>query len=115
MSESTAKKIALKRHKYRCDMCIVTISKKRLEVHHLNDKTTYPKLAAEPKNLMPLCKKHHRGFHSWNGGTQNSCTKKDYLKYKTLKQDQFQAKFGVVLFLSIIIFLVVKYLSLSGL
>lgn len=32
-------------------------------------------------NLVTLCRKHHQGFHSWNGGTQKTCTEVDLELY----------------------------------
>lgn len=103
MTERQAKKLVKKRYKNRCDACIITTTR-RLDVHHLRDKTTYPKFANKPWNMVPLCRKHHMQFHSWNGGTRVPCTERDYERWKKIKQEQFQYIFGFILILLIILY-----------
>ena len=54
----------------------------RLEVHHLFDKSSYPKLATKTENGITLLRPLHRSFHKWLGGFRKTTTKKDFERWK---------------------------------
>jgi 5-methylcytosine-specific restriction endonuclease McrA len=66
----------LSRDRYKCRVCN---RKRGLHVHHLHDKSTYPRMCLMNRNLITLCKECHYDFHKWNGGTRKSCTSKLFL------------------------------------
>ena len=58
-------------------------STKKLEAHHLFDKSSFPFLAFTKANGVAMCKKHHRDFHkNYMGGYQKTTTPLNYILYK---------------------------------
>lgn len=68
-------KHVLDRDRYTCQIC--GRNKVKLHVHHLYSFFHYPKKRICPENGITMCKKHHRQFHKWMGGTQVPCTPAD--------------------------------------
>lgn len=58
-----------------------SVHKFNLEVHHLFDQTSYPKLAAVEANLIAIGSDIHKHFHQWMGGTHVTCTVEDMERY----------------------------------
>ncbi len=50
-------------------------------VHHLYSQSKYPHLAASTDNLITITTDIHNEFHAWNGGTHQSCTIDDFIKF----------------------------------
>ena len=74
----TAWKKTRKRIIERDKACLVCQSKKSLHVHHVYNKSTYPRHCLTTRYLVTLCKECHSDFHSWNGGYRVSCTPSDW-------------------------------------
>ena len=49
--------------------------------HHLYDKTHYPQLSRELKNIIIIEKSLHKNFHEHMGGNQIQCTAEDFLEW----------------------------------
>ncbi len=49
--------------------------------HHLYDRTHYPHLSRELKNIIIIEKSLHKQFHEHMGGNQKRCTAKDFLAW----------------------------------
>lgn len=45
-----------------------------ITVHHIYDRQHYPYLADCDDNLITLSQEVHNDFHTWNGGSQKTCT-----------------------------------------
>lgn len=73
-----ARQRAVDRDDGRCQICG---SRRGIEVHHLNSAQHFPSLRFLLRNLICLCGRCHRGFHSWNGGTRKKCTEYDFEAY----------------------------------
>lgn len=64
--------------------CARCQSTSNIQVHHLESAQNNKLLRFTLSNLRLLCKSCHlgkTGFHTYMGGTQVTCTKKDYLKW----------------------------------
>jgi len=58
--------------------CLICDSKKSLHVHHVYDKSTYPRHCLTTRYLVTLCKSCHTDFHTWNGGFRVPCRPSDW-------------------------------------
>lgn len=50
----------------------------KLNAHHLNGWADFPDERIDIDNGATLCKKCHREYHSYNGGTYNVSTKESF-------------------------------------
>lgn len=71
--------------RWRDRVCQVCGTRKRLEAHHLNDKSYHPKQAYHLKNGITLCKPCHVFFHTKvMGSFRKKCTTKDFSKFELI-------------------------------
>ena len=74
-----AKKKAFKKYGRVCDKCQ---DEDHLEVHHLNDKSHFPRQRYTIKNLRVLCRDCHTEFHTeFKSGFREKCTREDYFEW----------------------------------
>lgn len=66
---------ALARDGYKCVVCS---SPHNLEGHHLDGWKWFPNRRFAVDNIVTLCRKCHKRFHWWNGGTWRKCTAKGF-------------------------------------
>lgn len=79
-----AKIAAKKRDKQTCQITRQKSDKNHkfnLAAHHIYSDREYPDLAACMDNLIVLNEEIHQEFHTWNGGTQSSCTADDMIDF----------------------------------
>ena len=80
-SINAAKKLA----NSKCELTGIYKSKVNPEIelcgHHLYDKTHYPLLSRELKNIIIIEKSLHKNFHEHMGGNQKRCTADDFLAW----------------------------------
>ncbi|MBD2108935.1 hypothetical protein [Nodosilinea sp. FACHB-13] len=79
-----AKAAAKKRDKETCQITRSKYGKSHkfnLAAHHIYSDRDYPDLAACIDNLITLNEEVHKEFHSWNGGTQKSCTADEMINF----------------------------------
>jgi len=112
----TSVRTAKKRYKKKfCELCVIP-NPYALEVHRIYDETHYPKLKANPKNFVTLCKHHHRGdrkklgvygFHVWNGGNDKEANMDKWNRYvKEVQSKQlYYARITIVVLTVILIIL----------
>lgn len=62
---------AVWRDGYKCQVCG---SAHRLEVHHKFNWKHYPNRRFDQGNLVTLCRRCHKNFHWWMGGSWRKCT-----------------------------------------
>ena len=59
--------------------CFICCRGKKLQVHHICDKTNYPLLIFVESNLITLCRERHGNFHyKFMGSTMASCDDDDW-------------------------------------
>ena len=75
---NTAWKQTRKRIIERDKGCLICSSTKTLHVHHVYDKSTYPRHCLTTRYLVTMCKDCHTEFHTWNGGFRVSCRPIDW-------------------------------------
>lgn len=63
----------------RCDISSES-DKRFLVLHHLDSRSNGGRNIKE--NYVILSANYHMAFHNWNGGTNISCKKEDYIKFK---------------------------------
>lgn len=79
-----AKIAAKKRDNQTCQITRRKIDKNNkfnLAAHHVYSDREYPNLATCVDNLITLNEEIHKEFHTWNGGTQSSCTADDMINF----------------------------------
>ena len=81
----TAMDRAKKRDKSQCQITGVKRDKQNkginINVHHIYDQHHYEHLADCEDNLITLSQEVHTDFHTWNGGSQKSCTAKNLIEF----------------------------------
>ena len=80
-SINMAKKLA----NHKCEITGTSKSKTTPSIelcgHHLYDKTHYPLLSRELKNIIIIERSLHKNFHEHMGGNQKQCTAEDFLAW----------------------------------
>ena len=85
-----AKRKAIKRDGGKCVICG---SNKHLQVHHKNDASFHPEQVFKLNNLVTLCAKCHRNFHTnFKKSFKEKCTVYDWKNFVVLT-NYFKTKF----------------------
>jgi hypothetical protein len=81
----TAMDRAKKRDKSQCQITGVKRDKQNkginITVHHIYDRHQYQHLVDCEDNLITLSQEVHNDFHTWNGGSQKSCTADNLIEF----------------------------------
>lgn len=75
------KRACIVRDKNKCVLTGADGAIYRLEVHHLDDKSTHPQKARLRENGITLLRPLHRAYHKWEGGTRYPTTRKGFKKW----------------------------------